>query len=111
MSEQPKLGHKIEGPDPGRDAVHVAVLPAVAAERLRPGDRVKVVARDGELFASWAVLGAAGIVDPYLEASDPVLPGERFYVCLFPRTVTTLRHVWTAAGVPEEGPTDGRDGA
>ncbi len=36
---------------------------------------------------------AVGIVDPFLQRS--VLQGQRFYLCLFPGTVTSLRHVWT----------------
>lgn len=85
----------------GRDAVHVAVAPTTntAGCPLRPGDRVD--ARGG--FAGERV----GIVDPFL--AEPVKPGERFYLFLFPGSVTSLRHVWThpafAPTLPPKEPT------
>jgi hypothetical protein len=71
-----------------RDAIHIAVLPVIAAERLLPGQDVSVM--DGEAFR----LGAhVGIVDPFLKTH--VEPGQIFWLLLYPRMVTSLRHVWT----------------
>lgn len=71
-----------------RDAIHIAVLPAVAAERLLPGQDVAVeddkASRHGK---------HVGIVDPFLK--EPVREGERFWLLLYPRMVTSLRHVWS----------------
>ena len=85
--EQPKLGQLIADPA-GRDAVHVAVLPAVAGEALKPGTWVAI--KDGK--AVWSS-DPVGIVDPFLR-TPAVKPGETFYVLLTPGTITTLRHVW-----------------
>lgn len=73
-----------------RDATHVAVVPVVAAHQLMPGVHVGII-EDGRA----AVEGEPkiGIVDPFL--TSPVDRGQRFYVCLYPRTVTGLRHVYT----------------
>ncbi len=90
MSDQPKLGKLIEGDDPGRDAIHVAILPAVAGEKLRPGDDVGLHS-DGK--AGNRALTLIGIVDPFL--NEFVKPGQRFYICLYPGTITSLRHEWT----------------
>lgn len=71
-----------------RDAIHVAVIPMVASEMLRPGQRVGVIA-DGAAGPSADVVG---IVDPYL--TDVVPKGELFWLCLLPGTVTGMRHHW-----------------
>lgn len=87
MNDTTKLvGRLVEGM-PGRDAIHVAVVPVTNASGmvLRPGDHVD---RDG-CHARERV----GVVDPFLTA--PVRPGERFWLFLYPATITSLRHVWT----------------
>lgn len=86
MSEV-KLGELPTGPVE-RDAIHVAVIPMVAAEMLRPGQRVGVV-RDGVAGPSDKVVG---IVDPYL--TDVVPKDAVFWMCLLPGTVTGMRHHW-----------------
>jgi hypothetical protein len=43
----------------------------------------------------------AGIIDPFLV--DQLQKGDRVYLCLFPGTVTSLRHLWTAPGFPDRG--------
>jgi hypothetical protein len=90
MSEQtiPNLG-ALPGDDARRDAVHIAVAPVVAAARLLPGQHVGFL-EDGRAGASEKPIG---VVDPYL--SEAVLPGQRFWLFLYPGTVTSLRHVWT----------------
>lgn len=82
----------------GRDATHVAVVPAVASEELRPGTHVGVYGNGGRA-SIWAE-PHIGIVDPYL--ATPVKPGERFYLCLYPRSVTGLRHVYTHPALDDE---------
>ena len=72
-----------------KDALHVAVAPLVASRNLIPGERIGVE-KDGvtAVRSSFPV----GIVDPFLK--DPVIKGERFYMFLYPNTVTSLRHDW-----------------
>lgn len=85
-----RLGKLIEG-EAARDAVHVAIAPVVATVRLRPGCRVGL---DEEGAAEISETSRCiGIVDPFL--TEDVLPGQRFYLFLFPNTVTSLRHEWT----------------
>ena len=93
MSESnvPKLGKLIgQGELVYRDAVHVAVIPVVALQRMRAGDRVGIDGAGRACFSDNQV----GIVDPYLDCYW-VEPGERFYLFMYPGTVTGLRHAWT----------------
>lgn len=69
-----------------RDAVHVAVVPVVAGEDLKPGTHV-ALCEHGEARKS---AKAIGVVDPFVEPM--IRKGERFYLCLYPRTVVGLRH-------------------
>lgn len=73
----------------GRDAIHLAVEPVIAAHILRPGDHIGLLG-DGK-----AGHGATcvGIVDPFIGRN--VQPGERFWLVVYPRQITSLRHVWT----------------
>lgn len=79
-----------------RDAIHIAVAPVTAAEKLVPGERIGLA--DGKASANAVHIG---IVDPYLQA--PVFAGQRFWLFLFPNTVTSLRHHWTHPAF-NEGP-------
>jgi hypothetical protein len=85
-----KLGQLITTPQQ-RDAIHIAVVPVVATEILRPGQDIRLVQGSFE----W-VEGAEdgiGIVDPFLKAA--VDEGQRFWMFLYPGTITSLRHDWT----------------
>jgi len=73
--------------DAARDAVHIAIAPVVAAERLSPGQHVGF---KGERVG--VMDKPIGIVDPFLKGA--VFEGERFYLLLYPNTVTSLRHEW-----------------
>lgn len=81
----------------GRDAIHVAVEPCIAGELLEPGEHVGIV--DG--FAYCNASNLVGIVDPFLE--DAVDPGQRFWMLVYPRTITSLRHVWSHPDIPDTG--------
>lgn len=72
-----------------RDAIHIAVEPVIAGERLRPGEDVGFI--DGEAIGGHD--NPVGIVDPFLKSA--VQKGERFWLLVYPRQITSLRHVWT----------------
>jgi hypothetical protein len=79
-----------------RDAIHLAVEPVIAGELLDPSDHVNVT--DG--VATLAQEGnGLGIVDPFL--LKPVRAGERFWFVMYPRMVTSLRHVWAHPAFPD----------
>jgi hypothetical protein len=80
-----------------RDAIHIAVAPVEAGEKLRPGERVGI--KDGK---AWGTDPAVGIVDPFL--LKDVRAGQRFYVFLFPGTITSLRHEWVHPAFDKEAP-------
>ena len=82
----------IEDGDRRRDAIHIAVAPVTAAVRLAPGQHVGLV-RDDDLELVGPCERTIGVVDPFLAAE--VEPGQRFWLFLYPGTITGLRHVWT----------------
>ncbi len=92
MSNEAKLGTIPKGNE-GRDAVHVAIVPACANEQLISGTPVRIT-RDNKA-QSCRVIDAVGIVDPF-RAQDNLLvsQGEWFWLCLYPKTISGLRHVW-----------------
>jgi hypothetical protein len=91
------LGTLIKDKEVGRDAIHLACLPATCTETLSPGSHVGL--RGG--VASRDLLPHVGIVDPFL--MDRVWPGDRFLVVVYPRTIESLRHVWTHPDIPDDG--------
>lgn len=85
----------------GRDAVHIAVDLAVAGEKLHPGEHVGIV--DGKARSKVAKgVKLVGIVDPFL--AEWVEEGEKFWLMVYPRQITSLRHVWEH---PDFAPSDG----
>lgn len=79
-----------------RDAVHFALAPVIAATDLAPGTHAKLIS------GGRAIAGAdpIGIVDPFLKQT--VLKGQRFYLLLYPNTVTGMRHCFSHPSFPDE---------
>lgn len=71
-----------------RDAIHLAVEPVVSDETLYAGMHIGIV--DGK--ASSKAQRKLGIVDPFVVV--PINPGMKFWLVVYPRTITSLRHVW-----------------
>jgi hypothetical protein len=88
--EHTGLGKLIEG-DKSRDAVHIAIAPVEATEKLFPGQGVSLL--EGGATRVAASADWDGIVDPFL--TTPVFPGQRFWMWMRPGSITSLRHEWT----------------
>jgi hypothetical protein len=89
MDKVPKLGNLITD-DQHRDAVHIAVAPVIAGMELHPGEHIGFV---GNAYTVGTNTAHIGIVDPFL--SGPVYKGNKFYMFLYPNTITSLRHEWS----------------
>ena len=101
MSERPvstdaleTLG-KIHRKKEKRDAIHLAVLPVRAGMQLFPGQIIRI--DDGEAYLDSAGLG---IVDPFL--TKEIDEGEKFWMVLKPRLISSLRHVWSHPAFDDE---------
>jgi len=87
----------------GRDAIHLAVEPMKAGERLQPGQHVGI--NNGVAVAALGgardhVVKKLGIVDPFL--TKPVEVGQKFWLVVYPRQISSLRHVWTHPDFADE---------
>lgn len=89
---------KLVDSDQQRDAIHVAVFPAMAGTKHRPGDHVYC----DENGVTWPSVNSSstGVVDPFL--TSVVEEGQRFWLFLKPNTVTGMRHHWQHPGFPDE---------
>jgi hypothetical protein len=101
MAEQytPNIGELCRD-DARRDAIHFAVAPVEADMDLRPGDHVGVTQGRASRDAT-----PIGIVDPFFKGE--VKKGQRFWLFLYPNTITSLRHVWTHPAFSPNAPVKG----
>ena len=86
----------IIGPEAKRDAIHVAVEPVTAGQVLQPGAHVGFL-EDGCVGESKTPVG---IIDPFLPT--PVQLGQRVWLFVYPRQITSLRHVWSHPSFDDE---------
>lgn len=94
-----KIGELLQSPAHAhRDAIHIAVIPAIASQKLMAGEWVALAkpptAEDEPVKIRSLTAGekAVGIVDPYL--TEAVRKNKGCWLFLFPGTVTALRHAW-----------------
>lgn len=84
-----------------RDAIHLGVEPVQAGMDLRPAQHVFI--KDGKAYSTrprGKVSGKfVGIVDPFL--TRVVNEGQRFWLIVYPRQITSLRHVWEHPDFPD----------
>lgn len=80
-----------------RDAIHLAVEPVIASTDMDPGTHVTV--KDGFAYPVDQSQGV-GIVDPFL--AKMIKKGQRFWLILYPRTIQSLRHVWSHPAFTDE---------
>lgn len=90
MSRESLLGRLVEW-EGAKDAVHIAICPVTAGEDLLPGQRVEFW--NGNTHVRHAEKRSVGIIDPFLD--KPVIKGQRCYLCLYPGSITSLRHDWS----------------
>lgn len=81
----------------GRDAIHLAVEPVIAGRDLGVGVDIGIE-KDGTA-SDRPDIKKLGIVDPFL--SRAVRKGEKFWLIVYPRQITSLRHVWSHPDFPE----------
>lgn len=104
--------------EPHRDAIHIAILPAVVGDdRCYPGHPVKLAygTTDQVLCAEYNEKEAIGIIDPFLMRlrytdmswdERNVKRGDLVWVFLFPGTVQGMRHHWYHPAIDEVRLTD-----
>lgn len=85
-----------------RDAIHVAIMSVVANEHLEPGEHIGFTEHGYRVTANpRGGYKLIGIVDPFLPKD--VKEGDRFWMMLYPNTITSLKHLWTHPDISATG--------
>lgn len=79
----------------GRDAIHLAVENVVAGESIWPGQHLTL---EGGVAFCTLEGKRVGIADPFVRG--PIGAGQRFWLLVYPRQITSLRHVWEHPDFP-----------
>jgi hypothetical protein len=91
-----------------RDAIHLGVEPIQAGEMLFPGQHIGI-GIDGKAYLQSDTnphIKLVGIVDPFLPAKSAVYSYDWFWLIVYPRQITSLRHVWEHPDFPISGETE-----
>lgn len=95
MSNDTTLGQLLTNDEnKQRDAIHIAVAPVKAAMNLSPGEHIGFTDTTCINVGTSIIIQreSIGIVDPFLK--EVVKEGEWFYMLLYPKTITSLKHLW-----------------
>ncbi len=85
-----------------RDAIHVAVMPVIASQTLSPGQHIGFCEGGYQVTSDpSSPYKLIGIVDPFLPTD--VQKGDRFWMVLYPNTITGLKHVWSHPAISHTG--------
>lgn len=79
-----------------RDAVHIAIAPVVAGENLKRGATIFI---EKDIAWNSGERMSIGIVDPFLPVEN-VVKGAKFWACLYPNSIVSLRHHWSHPAFP-----------
>ena len=90
----------IIGPNEKRDAIHLAVEPVTASQWMEPGDPINFIYGSKRIVEVVSLDNSIGIVDPFLTTA--VEKGQRFWLVVHPRQITSLRHVWSHPAFEDE---------
>ena len=96
------IGTILDGPQ-NRDAIHIAVASVKSSWPLDAGEFVGLVKGSTTDVEPADKGDSIGIVDPFLTAE--VQEGQQFWLCLYPNTITSLRHVWSHPAFTPKPPT------
>ena len=100
------IGKKLNGNE-HRDAIHVAIMPVMAAEQLQAGDWVSFVygTTNQVKHCNPAYdLTPIGVVDPFFTEHYRIEKGTWVWLFLTPGTITGLRHEWTHPEIDNQQP-------
>lgn len=100
MEQKPNIGKILSPEESLRDAIHIAIVPVIAAHKMAPASHVGLD-KDGK--ASYSFDGEyVGIIDPFLE--NAVQKSQKVYLFLYPNTITSLKHFWTHPAFKDDVP-------
>lgn len=86
--------------DEKRDAIHLGVEPVVAGMKIIPGEDLYLI--DGVAYSAKGTdRKAVGIADPFIRQRGGIKQGQKFWLVVYPRQITSLRHVWTHPDFPD----------
>lgn len=95
------LGFILADNQGARDAIHLAVEPVIAGHNLKTGEHIGI--KDGKAVSHKYVrnhdVKLVGVVDPFLLGG--VQEGDKFWLVVYPRQITSLRHVWAHPDFPD----------
>lgn len=89
----------IKNPPPGRDAIHIAVIPVILGSTgeksgtyYAAGHKVRLLSGTSNTVIPADYGQSDGIIDPFIQ--ETLSAGDMVYLWLHPNTITGLKHHW-----------------